>query len=208
MVRPFHPRLAGANLLAAFAASLLVTACSGPTRAATERNAALSAAPAATPCRLTLDGDAVVRWFVPVPHQAIPEPVRRSAELFLLPEGELVACGREWDADGRRGYRMVKRYGDPLRLRSAWVDGSGGVLERSHDISLEQCPKADLEAARALEPGEPTRVEFVQGGRDSPGHLRIHLVTAAGHRWVFECHQGRVVAQARILDATLEWRSH
>lgn len=124
-----------------------------------------------------------------VPLASIPAAARRSSEDFVQPGGELLLVAREEGPAGA-GFRIRKAY-PGLGQRSILVDDRGRVLERDHEIGLEDLPLVVRRAAAGTaETGAAIfRVLVVQGRPDN------------GTRYLIQWGPEAEAAQT-LLDAT------
>lgn len=116
----------------------------------------------------------------------LPDPVAFAVQA-IQPGGKTEAVQRVW-RDGEASFAVTKSYdvGGVPRRRSVWLEGDGDVIERTHEIAIEQADALARGAIEALDAGRALAVEVVQ--REPGAELYRFLVEQAdGTRSVFEC---------------------
>jgi len=120
------------------------------------------------------------------PASDLPDAVAFSVEA-IQPGGTTTAVERVW-RDGEAGFLVTKSYdvGDASHSRSVWLREDGEVIERTHEIGIDEAHEAAVAAVDALGEGSVAMVEVVQRGPDGERY-RFRITRPDGTRSVVEC---------------------
>jgi hypothetical protein len=123
---------------------------------------------------VTLEVDArgaITTWAVPVDPGRIPARAMQAA--LAVQPGGTPECWHERGAHGE-GFRVLTVY--PSGLRTVLVSEAGDVLHKSWEIPAGEAPEPVRAAAAETAPGDPERIEVLQG----PGRDVLYRVTSLG----------------------------
>lgn len=154
--------------------------------------------------RIELEGEKIVRTSVPIDASELPEHVH-LAVAAIQPRGRTLEVARIWTPNGG-GHAVGVIHGEfgAARRRHVVVADDGSVLERSHEIRLDEVSKSVRDVIRRLGRGEIARVEVVQRGPADESY-RFEIEGPKGLRTIATCTlSGTMVRTARLIDAELQ----